>query len=197
MKIIEERQFDYIPDKVYKSLSKLDRNNLRDYRRSYGHYKTNDEKILSLEKELKERKEKKKGYVKKLTRFNYDLDHLRNDYHFSWSVTKLKNKNDYYNFSISRKGHPTKSGSLGSTKLMKQQLLNCLFYKNDTDKKKQIEKDWIDFLKIEMGINLKKGNSKVRMLVLDCILKDTTLKKIPLNRKNLFPLTKKDYPKIN
>ncbi|MFL3007957.1 MAG: hypothetical protein ACJZ14_01080, partial [Candidatus Neomarinimicrobiota bacterium] len=137
MKIIEERQFDYIPDKVYKSLSKLNRDNLRNYRRTYGHYKTNDEKILSLEKELKERKEKKKDYVKKLTKQNRDLDHLRNDYQFSWSVTKLKNKNDYYNFTISRKrdNKPNcnpKSGSLGSTKLIKEQLLNCLFYKNDT-----------------------------------------------------------------
>ena len=29
MKITEERQFDYIPDKIFKNLSKRDRDNLR------------------------------------------------------------------------------------------------------------------------------------------------------------------------
>ena len=193
MKIIEERQFDYIPNKVFKSLSKRDRDNLRKYRSTYWWYKDNDDKLKSLENEIIRRKEKKNQYVKDLTKKNKELDHLRKDYQFSWSVSKLKNKGDYYNFSISRRQYHTKTGSLGSTKNIKEQLSNCLFYKNDEDKKKHIKKDWKLFLRKEMTDH----KSKVRLLIMDLIMKDVTLKKVSLNRKSLFPLTKKDYPKIN
>ena len=56
MKITEERQFDYIPDKIFKNLSKRDRDNLRSYRGIYRWYKDNDDKIKSLEKEISRRK---------------------------------------------------------------------------------------------------------------------------------------------
>ena len=32
---------------------------------------------------------------------------------------------------------------------------------------------------------------------MDLIMKDVTLKKVSLNRTNLFPLTRKDYPTFN
>ena len=193
MKIIEERQFDYIPNKIFKNLSKRDRDNLRKYRITYRWYKDNEDKLKFLENEIIRRKEKKNQYVKHLTKKNKELDHLRKDYQFSWSVSKLKSKGDYYNFTISRRQYNTKTGSLGSTKNIKEQLTNCLFYKNDEDKKKQIEKDWKLFLRKEMSDH----KSKVRLLIMDLIMKDVTLKKVSLNRKSLFPLTKKDYPKIN
>ena len=128
MKIIEERQFDYIPDKVFKNLSKRDRDNLRSYRGTYRWYKDNHDKIKSLEKEITRRKEKKEHYVEELIKKNKELDHLRKDYQFSWSVSRLKNKGDYYNFTISRRQYNTKTGSLGSSKNIKEQLYNCLLY---------------------------------------------------------------------
>ncbi len=193
MKIIEEGQFDYIPNKVFKNLSKRDRDNLRSYRRTYRWYKDNDDKLKSLEKEITKRKEKKEQYVKELIKKNKELDHLRKDYQFSWSVSRLKNKGDYYNFTISRRQYNTKTGSLGSSKNIKEQLCNCLFYRNDENKKRQINKDWKMFLRKEMNDH----NSKVRLLIMDLIMKDVTLKRVSLNRKSLFPLTKKDYPQIN
>ena len=59
MKTIQERQFDYIPYKVFKNLSKRDRDNLSSYRGTYRWYKDNDEKIKSLEKEITRRKKRK------------------------------------------------------------------------------------------------------------------------------------------
>tara|TARA_B100000212_G_C27322675_1_gene510901 strand:+ start:241 stop:966 length:726 start_codon:yes stop_codon:yes gene_type:complete len=193
MKIIEKKQFDYIPNKIFKNLSKRDRDNLRKYRITYRWYKDNEDKLKFLENEIIIRKEKKNQYVKHLIKKNKELDHLRKDYQFSWSVSKLKSKGDYYNFTISRRQYNTKTGSLGSTKNIKEQLTNCLFYKNDEDKKKQIEKDWKLFLRKEMS----DYNSRIRLLIMDLIMKDVTLTKVSLNRKSLFPLTKKDYPKIN
>ena len=64
MKIIEERQFDYISGKVFKNLSMRDRHNLSSYRGIYRWYKNNDDKIKSLEKEITKKKEKKEQYVK-------------------------------------------------------------------------------------------------------------------------------------
>ena len=58
MKIIEERQFDYIPDKVFKNLSKRDRDNLRKYRSLYRWYKNNNDILKSLENEINKRKER-------------------------------------------------------------------------------------------------------------------------------------------
>ena len=63
MKITDERQFDYIPDKVYKKLSKRDRDNLRSYRGTYRWYKDNDAKLKSLEEEITKRKEKKQAFL--------------------------------------------------------------------------------------------------------------------------------------
>ena len=193
MKIIEKRQFNYIPDKVLKKLSKRDKDNIRSYKRTYRWYKYNEGKLKLLEEEVIKRKEKNEKYVKKLIKKNKELDHLRKDYQFSWSVSRLKNKGDYYNFTISRRQYNTKTGSLGNPKDIKEQLCNCLFYKNDKEKKRQINKDWKMFLRKEMNNH----NSKVRLLIMDLIMKDVTLKRVSLNRKSLFPLTKKDYPQIN
>ena len=49
------------------------------------------------------------------------------------------------------------------------------------------------FLRKEMNDQ----NSKVSLLIMDLIMKDVTLKRVLLNRKSLFPSTKKDYPQIN
>ena len=193
MKKIEEWPFNYIPDKICKKLSKRDRDNIKTYRRTYRWYKYNDDKLKLLEKEVIRRKEKNEQYVKELLKKNKELEHLRKDYHFSWSVSRLKNKSDYYNFTISRRQYNTKTGSLGSSKNIKEQLCNCLFYKNNKDKKRQINKDWKLFLRKEMSYN----NSKVRLLIMDLIMKDVTLKSVSLNLKSLFPITKKDYPQIN
>ena len=193
MKKIEEWPFNYIPDKICKKLSKRDRDNIKTYRRTYRWYKYNDDKLKLLEKEVIRRKEKNEQYVKELLKKNKELEHLRKDYHFSWSVSRLKNKSDYYNFTISRRQYNTKTGSLGSSKNIKEQLCNCLFYKNNKDNKRQINKDWKLFLRKEMSYN----NSKVRLLIMDLIMKDVTLKSVSLNLKSLFPLTKKDYPQIN
>ena len=108
-------------------------------------------------------------------------------------IYKLNKKGNYYNFTISRRQYHTKTGSLGSAKNIKKQLLNCLFYKHDENKKNQIEKDWKLFLDKEIS----DYKSKVSLLIMDLIMKDVTLKRVSLNRTNLFPLTRKDYPKLN
>lgn len=193
MKIINKRQFDYVSGKVFKKLFKRDRDNLRSYRTTYRWYMDNDEKLKSLETELNRRKEKKEKYVKELLKKNKELDHLRKDYEFSWSISRVKGKGDYYNFTIARRQYNIKTGLLGSSEDVKKQLSNCLFYKNDEGKKRQINKNWKLFLRKEMS----DYRSKIRLLIMDLIMKDVTLKRVLLNRKSLFPLTKKDYPSIN
>lgn len=193
MKTTEGRQFDYIQKKILKNLSKRDKDNLRKYRRSYWWYKDNNDKLKALEDEINRRKKKRNNYVKDLAKKDKELEHLRKDYQFTWSVYKLNKKGNYYNFTISRRQYHTKTGSLGSAKNIKAQLLNCLFYKNDKYKKKQIKKDWKLFLNKEMN-NYK---SKASLLILDLIMKDVTLKRVSLDRKSLFPLSRKDYPRLH
>ena len=107
MKINEER-FDFIHQNKWGILTNQEIKNLRSYYKYVRHYK----KIICEVEELKsliEDKEKlAKIYVQKLMRINYQIDHLRTDYHFSFSIYKVKNKN-YFNCSIGRRGHPPKN----------------------------------------------------------------------------------------
>ena len=193
MKIIEKKQFDYIQNKIFKNLSKMDKDNLRKYRNIYRLYEDNNEKLKALKDEISRRKKKRNKYLKNLTKKNKALEHLRKDYQFTLSLSKLKKKGNYYNVTIFRRQYHTKTGSLGPAKKIKEQLLNCLFYKYDEHKKKQIEKDWKLFLDKELS----DYTSKVSLLIMDLIMKDVTLKRVSLNRTNLFPSTRKDYPKLN
>ena len=180
--LIDERRFDFIPTKKWKNLSKKDEKSLRSYRSTYRWYKETKEEIELLEKQIKQKKEKVNSYLSKMKNLNYEIDHLRNDYHFSWSVSKLKNKN-YYNFSLSRRGHYPKNGTLGSPKLIEGRLTK--YYKRNKDKLEYLKKyGWKQFLVREVNDN----DSKVRNFIIDSITKDPTLKKIPMNRKILFPL---------
>ena len=64
MKIIEERQFDYIQKNIFKNLSKRDKDNLCKYRSIYRWYKHNNDILKSLENEINKRKKFKKPYKK-------------------------------------------------------------------------------------------------------------------------------------
>ena len=141
-----------------------------------------DKIIKELEKELSDRREQKKSYVTKLTRLYEDLDHLRRDYNFSFSITKLKSK-DYYNGTISRKGHKSKSFTLGSPKLIEDRLRKN--YKRRKEKIDYLDNvGWKSFLHFEFNDN----SSKVKRYILGCINQDVTLKKFLFNRKILFPI---------
>ena len=50
-----------------------------------------------------------------------DIDHLRSDYHFSFTIYKVKSMN-YYGITINRRGHNPKNGTLGSPKLIENHL---------------------------------------------------------------------------
>ena len=189
MKIIDERQFDFIPQNKWKILSKKDQDKLRDYRRTYGHYTRTDDKINELEKELKKLNEKKKTYVHRLTTINFDLDHLRNDFRFNWSVSKLKNRPNYYNCYIGRKGR-SKSGSLGNPKDITEHLQK--YYKRDKSKLQELGKyGWNNFIRREMNDT----SSKVYNRIIDMISKDNSLNSFSINREMLYPTKPKTKPK--
>ena len=189
MKTIDERRFDFLSQKMWKSLTKKDQDNVHVYRRKFVWYRDNNDKIKSLEKELKKRKKKKKQQVTELTRLNNDLDHLRNDYLFSWSVSKLSKKN-YYNFTISRNGHPSKSGTLGSPKLIIEHL-QTHYKKNKVKLEELNSRGWKTFILKEVIDK----NGKVYNRIMDCIIKDKTLRSFTINREFLFPTQAKKKPK--
>ena len=181
---INERRYDFIHQKKWGILTNQEIKNLRSYYKYVQHYK----KIIGEVEELKsliEDKEKViKTYAQKLMRINYQIDHLRTDYHFSFSIYKVKNKN-YFNCSIGRRGHPPKNGTLGSPKLIEEQLRN--HYKRRKDKIAMIDKiGWDKFIRAE--VNDRSGKSKVRDRIIDMINKDKTLASFTINRKILFPV---------
>ena len=183
MKIIDERRFSFLPKKLWKRLGKEEKSSLQSYRSYYGHYKRTTEEIDELTKQIEIRNKKVEGYVNKLMRINKDIDHLRNDYNFSWSVSQQGSK-DYYNLCISRRQHLPKSGGLGSKKLIVDTLNE--YYKNDTERLGRIKKNWKFFLRNE--VNDKDENNKLRNRILGFINDDPSLKSITINRKSLFPL---------
>ena len=125
-----------------------------------------------------------KKYISKLNRINYVIDHLRNDYHFSFTIYKVKSRN-YYNLTISRRGHMPKNGTLGSPKLIERDLR--LYYKRRPLKLADLDRlGWDRFIRNE--VNDRSGKSEVRDVIVDAITKDVSLKSFSLNRKTLFPI---------
>ena len=125
-----------------------------------------------------------KNYVTKLYKINKNIDHLRNDYHFSFTIYKVKNRN-YYGLTINRRGHNPKNGTLGSPKLIENHLRK--YYKRRHLKLAELDRiGWDRFIRNE--VNDRSGKSEVRDVIVDAITKDVSLKSFSLNRKTLFPI---------
>ena len=182
--LIDERRFSFIPQNKWNTLSKQDRKLLGSYKSYYRWYKETIDEIDMKRIELEKLKLKKENYLNKMKKLNYEIDHLRNDYHFSWSVSKLKKKN-YYNGCISRRGHLPKSFALGSPKLIE----DCLFtfYNSNKNKIDYLKKvGWKMFIRNEM--NDRSGKGRLRNMIVDFITEDPSLQKITINRNVLFPI---------
>ncbi len=180
----DENRYDFLPKKKWKKLTKKEFSNLKLYQTYYSHYKKNIEEIGQLKRLIEEKEEKAKTFSRKLMRINYEIDHLRTDYHFSFSIYKVKNKN-YYNCSIGRRGCIPKNGTLGSPRLIEKHLRQ--HYKRRKDKIEELVKiGWNQFIRNE--VNDKSGKSKVRDRIIDMIMKDKTLRSFTINRKLLFPV---------
>ena len=92
-------------------------------------------------------------------------------------------RDSYYNGTISRRGHNSKSFTLGSPKLIEDRLRQ--YYKRRKDKIDYLDKvGWKRFLQFEFSDN----SSKVKRYILGCINQDVTLNKFLFNRKILFPI---------
>ena len=181
---IKEKRFDFIPKNKWKILTKEEVSNLKSYQNYYSHYKKIIGEVEELKNLIKDKEEMIKTYSRKLILINYQIDHLRIDYHFSFSIYKVKNKN-YFNCSISRSGYPPKNGTLGSPSLIEDQLRN--HYKRRKDKIKLLDEiGWDSFIRNE--VNDRSGKSKVRDRIIDMIHKDKTLGSFTINRKSLFPV---------
>ena len=181
----DERRFDFIPQKKWKSLSKEDMSHLQSYKSYYGHYKRTLKKVDELKAKLKAEEEKVKNYVTKLYKINKSIDHLRSDYHFSFTIYKVKSRN-YYGLTINRRGHNPKNGTLGSPKLIENHLRE--YYKRRPLKMAELDRiGWDRFIRNE--VNDRSGKSEVRDVIVDAITKDVSLKSFSLNRKTLFPIS--------
>ena len=179
----DERRFDFIPQKKWKSLSKEDMSHLQSYKSYYGHYKRTLKKVDELKAKLKAEEEKVKKYVTKLYKINKSIDHLRSDYHFSFTIYKVKSRN-YYGLTINRRGHMPKNGTLGSPKLIENHLR--AYYKRRPLKLAELDRiGWNSFIRNEVAYWNK---TEVRDVIVDAITKDVSLKSFSLNRKTLFPI---------
>ena len=180
----DERRFDFIPQKKWKSLSKEDMSHLQSYKATYRWYKEALNGVDELKAKLEAEEEKVKSYVTKLYKINKNIDHLRNDYHFSFTIYKVKNRN-YYGLTINRRGHNPKNGTLGSPKLIENYLRK--YYKRRHLKLAELDRiGWDRFIRNE--VNDRSGKSEVRDVIVDAITKDVSLKSFSLNRKTLFPI---------
>ncbi len=182
MKTIDERRFTFIPQNKWKNLSEDERKTLGSYKSYYGHYIKVEDEIIELENRILKLKDKKSTYLGKMNKINYKIDYLRNDYNYSWSISKIKKKN-YYNFTISRRGYPTKTGGLGSEKIIMEHLNT--FYKR---KKKRLE----ELNKIGWNMFVRKrvmdSEGRIRNMLVDMVSQDVSLKKFSINRNTLFPI---------
>ena len=181
--LIDERRFDFIPQKKWKSLPKEDMSKLQSYKSYYGHYKRTLKKMDELKAEIEKNEGKIRKYVSKMKNLNYEIDHLRNNYRFSFTIYKVKSRN-YYGLTINRRGHMPKNGTLGSPKLIENHLR--AYYKRRPLKLAELDRiGWNSFIRNEVAYWNK---TEVRDVIVDAITKDVSLKSFSLNRKTLFPI---------
>ena len=181
---INENRFDFIPKKKWGMLTKEEIKNLKSFQNYVKHYKKIFAEVEELKSLIVDKEKLIKTYAQKLMRINYQIDHLRTDYHFSFSIYKVKNKN-YFNCSIGRRAHPPKNGTLGTPRLIDDQLRN--HYKRRNAKIAVLDEiGWNKFIRDE--VNDRSGKSKVRDRIIDMINKDKTLACFTINRKVLFPV---------
>ena len=182
MKTIDERRFTFIPQKKWKNLTDEERKTLGSYKSYYGHYIKVEDEINRLENEIVKLKDKKSTYLGEMKKINYKIDYLRNDYNYSWSITKIKKKN-YYNFTISRRGYPSKTGGFGSEKIIMEHLNK--FYKRKKDRLEELNKiGWEMFVRKRVMDT----EGRIRNMLVDMVSQDVSLKKFSINRNTLFPI---------
>ena len=182
MKLIDERRFSFIPQRQWKNLNQDDRKTLGSYKSFYGHLKRTDETIDELEKQIKILKKKKGDYLTKMKTLNYNIDHLRTDYNYSFSISKQKTKN-YYNFTISRRGHNNKTGGLGSPRIIEKHLKE--FYKRKKGRLEELDRmGWDRFVRSRVM----DMDGRIRGMIVDMVTEDSSMKKFSINRNTLFPI---------
>ena len=183
MKIIDERRFNFIPQKKWKELNSRERKTLGSYKSYYGHLSRTEQKIKELEDEVKILKNKKKDYVKRMIELNKWIDYLRNDFNYSFSISQQKSKN-YYTFTISRSGHPTKTGGLGTPKMIDEHLRK--YYKRRKGRLEELDRvGWKRFI-LNRVLDF---NGRIRTMIFDMVSQDPSLKRFSgLNRHTFFPL---------
>jgi len=185
----KKRRFSFIPKELYDELDDKVLDKLDDYREQYRKCVLKKKKIDRINRDLQKEKDNFKILERELIDKGQFLDILKKDFYFVVSVTRYKVKgNYYYNLCISRvsKGNPKNiylgreyglKGRIG----IKEQLLK--HYKNNKTFKKEIEKDWRQFLKDEC--NTGKTYTKIMREV---IKNPLSIKEIKLTKDDLFPI---------
>jgi len=156
--IKQHSRFDFIPEPLWKKLTKKEFSDLMSYKGVYSHLKKSLDEIEKCKKRIKFLKQdiEDKNYYKKLMTSSKKIDYLRDTFTLYISITIGKRHTNqksgittsYYNINIDRRGNiPNKPSNLGNEKKIKDYLND--YYKNDKRVLKLIKNDWLKFFKNE------------------------------------------------
>ena len=163
--IKQHSRFDFIPEPLWKKLTKKEFSDLMSYKGVYSHLKKSLDEIEKCKKRIKVLKDKlegKDGYYKKLKTKTKEIDHLRDTYNITCSITVGKRHTntksgittEYWNLIVSRRNNTPLSTSWGNDKKIKDYLNE--FYKDDNRTLGMIKKKgWLPFLKNECKYGIK------------------------------------------
>ena len=179
-------RFDFIKEELWRKLPKSIETQLRSYKGYYGNYVKEENKIKDLEVKIKESRDKMEKYRRKMHTKNKELDYLRNQFTFSVSIvkTKQKGKHTYYNCSISRYNFTPKNCYLGNEVKIQKKLKE--YYKRDKDRLKEIDKDWLGVLLYDCKVGVKWDRIMDLIIELGDKFQNTTI-----NLDTLYPVKKK------
>lgn len=180
------KKFDFIPDSVYKNLDEKIRDQLLMFRRRSHNLKQKEDKISNLKKTIKLEQSKLVEMRSDLIDLHRQIQHLRDDFYFTLSVTSYKKKNNrYYNLNINRTGLDNKSVSLGRSDTIKEILIKyySTFVKVNKDKViQEIKDDFVSFLKVDGN------NGHLYEKIMKIIMKSKTTN-LDIDRNSLFPIS--------
>ena len=163
-------------------------NTFRSYR---GHIVRTDKKIERLEEEIETLKDKRREYLKQLTKVNSEIDHLRKDFYITINVSFWKknqqDKNEYFMGTIQRSGYKKIPFNLGNVEKVKQRLMEL--YKGNSYQLNRIRKVGDDR---EGFRNLVNGYLfNLKDVVRERIKKEPQMKSLKKSLDVFFPLVQK------
>ena len=192
-RLLKRKRLEYIPSLKWGQLTDAQRNKILKYQNYWQECKRREDRIIRAQNKLDELKKEMKVMMNHLADRTFLISSIEEFLDIKIYLVPIKRNSvvRYYNLSVSLKGNLVpKSFSLGKSENVKEHLLN--YFKLQPKVSKQIKRDWISWMKIEIKTpNNKHEERLVYNQLLKLVIKEQdNFKNIEGSINTIFPILK-------